>query len=287
MLDILKVRKNTKKDIILSNLYKENEDISDKIFILERIFGLELPKEVDQMVIEEGPIAFVQRETYDEDTVEHIVDFISLFIQNELLEEHKYMNKDPDDHNLEVPPIIIFFDNVYMMDKPSWELLYNLRKNCHRISFVLCIKTDPNNRVIFHPEAVEIATEFYCDENTIDAMIDLPSLEENEIRQMLCDFSQEYTVQMKEEIERMTRIIDPAHSNKTPAESAKLKSEMTKNYNVSDDFNKIQKDVMNTIMSKCEGNPLVSMQFIINLMTSSMVITKEKVLYPNEKKFFD
>ena len=61
---------------------------------------------------------------------------------------------------------------------------------------------------------------------------------------------------------------------------------MTKQFNVSDNFIDIQKDIMNAIMTKCEGNPLVSMQFVLNLMTSEMVITKEKVLYPNDNKFY-
>ena len=66
------------------------------------------------------------------------------------------------------------------------------------------MKTDPNNRVIFHPEATDIATGFYCEENSIDMMIDLRNLEEFEIKQMLCDFSQDYEKQMNEEIEKMS-----------------------------------------------------------------------------------
>lgn len=54
----------------------------------------------------------------------------------------------------------------------------------------------------------------------------------------------------------MTEIVDPEHSNKTPAESVKMKSEMIKSFNVSDYFIDIQKDVMNVILQKCEGNPL-------------------------------
>lgn len=76
MLDIIKIRRNTKKDIILSNLYRENSDIHNKIFILEKLFGLELPKEYDQMSIEEGPFAFVQRETYDSETSDFVTDFL-------------------------------------------------------------------------------------------------------------------------------------------------------------------------------------------------------------------
>ena len=90
------------------------------------------------------------------------------------------------------------------MDKPSWELLEKLKSSCNRIGFVLLVKTDPNNRVIFHPDATDIATDFYCEENSIDMMIDLRNLEELETKQMLCDFSQDYVSQMSEEIEKMS-----------------------------------------------------------------------------------
>lgn len=79
------------------------------------------------MVIKEDPFAFVQREKYPIDIEEPIVDFLSDFIQKEVLEEIKIEDKKGKDHSLEVPPVIIFIDNVYLMDKPSWELLATLK----------------------------------------------------------------------------------------------------------------------------------------------------------------
>ena len=118
-------------------------------------------------------------------------------------------------------------------------------------------------------------------------MIDFSNLKEDELKPLLWDLSKQYEIQMKDEIKCMTDIVDPEHSNKTPAEAAKMKSEMTKSFNVSDYFIDIQKDVMNVVLQKWEGNPLCSMQFIINLMCNGMITTKDKVLYPNGKKFFD
>ena len=144
MLDILQTRQNIKKEVILANLYENNEDIADskcfiiyfiEIFILEKIFDLELQKEVDQIILKEEPLAFVQREKYEHDIEEPILDFISDFIEKEVLEEDKIKSGKQKDHsqNLEVPPVILFIDNVYMMDKPSWELLAELKKSCKRI----------------------------------------------------------------------------------------------------------------------------------------------------------
>jgi len=115
---------------------------------------------------------------------------------------------------------------------------------------VLLIKTNPNNQLQFHPESEEIATDFLSDEETIDLMIDFSNLKEDELKPLLCDLSKQYEIQMKDEIKCMTDIVDPEHSNKTPAEAAKMKSEMTKSFNVSDYFIDIQKDVMNVILQK-------------------------------------
>ena len=79
------------------------------------------------MLVQEGPIAFVQRETYDSDTSDFLTDFLSDFVRYEVLEENDQVDVDDEGHSLEVPPIIVFIDNIYMMDKPSWELLEKLK----------------------------------------------------------------------------------------------------------------------------------------------------------------
>jgi len=287
MLDILKTRRNMKKEVVLANLYQNNEDIADKLFILEKIFDVELFKETEQIQLKEEPLAFVQREKYSSDIEDPIIDFLSDFVQKELLNEIVLSSEKHMDISLEVPPTIIFLDNVYMMDKPSWELLDNLKKNCKRIAFVLLIKINPNNQPIFSTGAEDIATEFLSHEDNNDVMIDLSDLEEEELKLMICDLSKQYEIQMNEEINKMTEILNPEKTLKNPLDSPKIRNELIKNLNVADYFTDIQKDVMNIIIQKCEGNPLCSMQFVINLMVNGMTITKDKSLYPIGKKFFD
>lgn len=212
---------------------------------------------------------------------------MSDFIQKEILEEERINKGRGKDKSLDVPPVILFLDNVYMMDKASWELLANLKKSCKRIGFVLLIKINPNNQPIFSSGADEVAIEFLSFDDNNDIMIDLSNLEEDELKALLCDFSKQYEMEMKDEINKMCEIADPKNSTLSHAEATKLKNEMIKSYNVADYFTDIQKDVMNVIIQKCEGNPLCSMQFVINLMASGLVATKDKVLYPNGKKFFE
>ncbi|CAI2376171.1 unnamed protein product [Moneuplotes crassus] len=289
MLDILQSRRNMKKEVILSKMYENNEDIENKIFILEKIFGLELPKEVEQIELEEEPLAFIQREKYQLDIEDPILDFLCDFVMKEVLNEEQlsFHNHDSPNHRLEVPPVIIFLDNVYMMDKPSWELLAQLKKYCKRICFVLLIKVNPNHQPVLSSGSEEIAAEFLGSEENNDVMIDLADLEEDEIKRLLCDFSRQYEIEMKDEIRAMTKLEGDENSLNAQNQSKKTREEMIKVHNVNDYFNDIQKDVLEVIMQKCEGNPLCSMQFLINLMTNGMVTTKDKVLYPSGKDFFD
>lgn len=148
---------------------------------------MELPKEVKQIELKEDPLAFVQREKYVQDIEEPIIDFLSDFIQKEFLEEDRINDNKENDvsHSLEVPPVILFIDNVFLMDKPSWELLETLKRSCKRICFVLMIKVNPNNQPVLLPEAEDVATEFLSQEDNNDVMIDLSALEEEELKSLL------------------------------------------------------------------------------------------------------
>jgi hypothetical protein len=48
-----------------------------------------LEREVDQVKLKEEPLAFVQREVYPNDIEEPIIDFLTDFVQKEILEEKK------------------------------------------------------------------------------------------------------------------------------------------------------------------------------------------------------
>ena len=99
-------------------------------------------------------------------------------------------------------------------------------------------------------ESEEIAAEFLGTEENNDVMIDLSDLEEEEIKHLLCDFSKQYEMEMKDEINKMTVINEPEKNLKSQQEAKKTKEEMIKTYNVNDYFNDIQKDVMEVIMQK-------------------------------------
>lgn len=115
---------------------------------------------------------------------------------------------------------------------------------------MLLIKTNLHNQPIFLDGAEDVAAELLSNDDSLDMLIDLNDMEDEHIKALFCDLSRQYELQMKDEINKMTEIVDPENSNKTPAEATKMKNEMLKQYNVTDYFKDIQYDVMTVIRKK-------------------------------------
>ena len=72
----------------------------------------------------------------------------------------------------------------------------------------------------------------------------------------------------------MTFIEDPEHSIKN-AEVCKLKeADLRKQYKISEPhFQKVDDQVIKLVLQRCEGNPLVSLHFLFNLMAVTKLVT--------------
>lgn len=80
---------------------------------------------------------------------------------------------------------------------------------------------------------------------------------------------------MGEEIHLMTYIDDPEHSIKNP-EVCKVKAaELKKQFMIQDNsFNKINEEVLKVVLQRCEGNPLISLAFLFNLLANGYLVQK-------------
>jgi hypothetical protein len=112
--------------------------VRDKKFILENIFGEDLVGDDQQIELPNDPIAFVKRETYNEEITSAIIDWITYFIRVHILREEEMYNSD----SIETAPIIVVLDNSYFMDLPSWKLLEKIKLECNRISIIILQKID-------------------------------------------------------------------------------------------------------------------------------------------------
>jgi hypothetical protein len=77
---------------------------------------------------------------------------------------------------------------------------------------------------------------------------------------------------MGEEIHLMTSIEDPSHTIKNP-EICKIKEkEFANKYHIEETFKMVSEDVLKVAIERCEGNPLVCLNFIFNLLTVRIII---------------
>lgn len=75
---------------------------------------------------------------------------------------------------------------------------------------------------------------------------------------------------MSEEIHLMTMIEDPATSIKNPEVCKEKEKELKKKMMIHENFQLINDDVLQVALQRCEGNPMITLNFIFNLMTVSL-----------------
>lgn len=65
----------------------------------------------------------------------------------------------------------------------------------------------------------------------------------------------------------MVRIEDPATTIKNQDKCDQNEREFKKKYQINDYFIQINEELIDLALSRCEGNPLISLSFIFNLLT--------------------
>lgn len=88
----------------------------------------------------------------------------------------------------------------------------------------------------------------------------------------MVDLSSKYQSSMLEEIHLMTQIEDPSTSIKNPEQSKQKEKEFKDKYQVKDTFSSVNNEVLEVVLQRCEGNPLVSLNFIFNMLTVSALL---------------
>lgn len=72
---------------------------------------------------------------------------------------------------------------------------------------------------------------------------------------------------MAEEIHLMTYIDDPEHSIKNPEVCKQKEKDLRNQFLIQENFfTKISDEVLALTLQRCEGNPLISMHFLFNLI---------------------
>lgn len=80
---------------------------------------------------------------------------------------------------------------------------------------------------------------------------------------------------MGEEIHLMTFIEDMAHTIRDP-EVCKLKEkDLKKKYMLNEPFSLIHDEVLQLALRRCEGNPMISLHFLFNLLSNDYLMIKD------------
>lgn len=89
---------------------------------------------------------------------------------------------------------------------------------------------------------------------------------------------------MGEEIHLMTYIEDPATSIKNPEGCRQKEKDLRKQFLIQEPcFTKVNESVLSLVLSRCEGNPLTSMNFLFNLLANGFISQKGQQLEPTSK----
>lgn len=105
-------------------------------------------------------------------------------------------------------------------------------------------------------------------------MVDLPHFKAEDLTSLIADVASKYQSSMSEEIHLMTNIEDPATSIKNPEICKQREKDLKKQFKISEQhFTKVNESVINLVLQRCEGNPLISLNFLFNLMSVSRHFT--------------
>ena len=98
-------------------------------------------------------------------------------------------------------------------------------------------------------------------------MFEVESLSTYDVRNVLVELSLPYEIEMNKEFFAMTRIIDPDH-NKVKSESIQtaLRMELIQKYQVYNEFLDIDRELLDKLVQKCEGNPLLCISTAYQLL---------------------
>lgn len=101
-------------------------------------------------------------------------------------------------------------------------------------------------------------------------IIDLPALKVEELNSLVTQLAPKYQAMMQDEIHLMTYIEDPKKSIKDPIKCRDKEKELRKQFFCNFTFNQINEEVLLLAIQKCEGNPLICLHFLFNLLSVTL-----------------
>lgn len=269
------------------------ENLSDLIFDIAGCSKKELTEEyklklnVEQVKEEFRPNSFISIPSYEERHRKKVINFFTNVIKTCIYEEldESDWNSEKSDcktasmHSVNLSdisnklPVIFVIDNAHEMCSTSWQLLEYIMSNCYRIVIILLVNTDTRDRILINPGSIEAFEEAHISiqREQFIATHDLPRLKWEEIGQVIALNAPLYRESFKNEINDMVAIIDRFDTIKTKEASDNWKDKLTEKWQINRTIRKVDREILMVITEKCHGNPLICLQYFVNMLHNDLI----------------
>jgi len=295
-------KENMKKDQLLklilsaSDGFQSNEKLHDVLADLLGVSYKRPPTLAKQVGPKNRAFPFIQRVDYEErqDIIELVVVFVKLVIgevddvsidmqSTSQGAPWKNNRKHANSSDLEndngpadqdsLPPMVVILDTAQYMDASSWQLYEAIRDDCFRICLILLLQTDDADELRVHPEAQKEFESVWNSKNMEDLrQVDMPTLDEKDLRELLVENANRYQESFKEEVRMMTHIVDMTKTIKTEKMGKQWTEILYKKWQLETRFVQIDKQILTTITKLCGGNPYLSLAFFVQLLQNNFIM---------------
>ena len=290
---VMATKQNKDRGLILEQIatQKENLQMKDKLFLIESLFGVKMPNGYlpeSQLKIPDDPYRFVKKENYSEEITEIVIKFIlELFKillseegsdieseseksvdsksnhsgetgKNSALSKQKHIKKPPPVKEI-IPPIVLFLDDVSKMDQESWKLLDELQENLTKLIVYVIIRHNTEGEFYFDIKDMKKYFEILEENKAFSEHYEVSRIDEIYLDNICEAYLGRYKAEIEKEIIAMTQGED--------AKTVEVKrNELKDHYGIAEEISGLDKEAQKAIYRKAEGNILVSMQLIVNLI---------------------
>jgi len=286
MLSFLSKECNTTPAEIIDKLIKEADSkVKDKIFLIEQLFGIKMthgyydPKLQYQPPYD--PIAFVKKQEYIDDVIDPIITFIVDFVKFYIGEDESMSSKSNSLNSEEAkknggipempPPLVIFLDDAQRMDKESWKLVDELQDSVTNLVIYIIMRTDTEGELQFSTKEIKEYFKLMESSDIIGARYTMSGLSGPHINELIGILGGVYRQEIDAEIASMIQEEDEKKREQ-------MKTELRESFFTEQPMREIEHATLQSILAKTEGNPLLTFQFILNLIKARYLENKGGML---------
>ena len=229
---------------------------------------------------------FVSRPDYEEQDKERLLGFLAnlfrfLVGEGEEVSEwgtssgsegaqSRRQRRNSEDGAQARPPIIVCLDGAQRMCPTSWKLLDDITAEWGRVAIFLVIQSDEKDRLMIEPQSVAAFEQIWASDLDI-RIVDLPILSPEQLGQLIVANAQSYKSTYSTEVQDMTRIVDPGDTIKRPEMGAQWQEALTEKWQLHYVIKSVDADILTVISRKCRSNPLLCLQYFVNMLQNDFV----------------